>query len=398
MSLSDKPVQQITQADLQSLVDNRVAERKILEYKLALPGRTDTDKREMLADASSFANASGGDLLYGVAEKSAVPVGLPGIAASDADAGILRLESSIRDGVQPRIGGVTSHPVSVATDRVVLVVRIPRSWAAPHMVTFGGLDRFYTRNSRGKYQMDVGELRLAFTAAQTAVERARNFRLERVGRIITGETPISLDDRARVVLHIVPLSPSATPNSFDLASIHKLPQVPSPMHTRHNDYRYNLDGLLFYAEGASTPTAHSYLQFFRDGSVEAVSTSLLNFSVADSYFIQSVPVEDQLISSLTQYLHTLRILEFVPPFAVMVSLLGIQGFRIMPSQIRTDLTYPYSDPIPQRELLLPDVVMENSDLQASQILKPVFDVLWNAAGLERCLNYTADGSRILERR
>jgi hypothetical protein len=358
----------------------------------------DKDKREMLADASSFANASGGDLLYGVAEKSAVPVGLPGIAASDADAGILRLESSIRDGVQPRIGGITSHPVTVATDRVVIVVRIPKSWAAPHMVTFGGLDRFYTRNSRGKYQMDVGELRLAFTAAQTAVERARNFRLERMGRIVTGETPIHLDDRAKVVLHIVPLNLSTTPSSFDLASIHELQQVPRPMYTKLGEYRYNLDGLLFFAQGAATPTAHSYLQFFRNGSVEAVSTGLLNYSTADCNFIPSMRVENELIACLDHYLKTLGSLEFVPPFAVMVSLLGIQGFRILPSEVQRNHNYPFSDPIPQRDLLLPDAVMESSELQASQLLKPIFDVLWNAAGFERCLNYTADGSRILERR
>jgi hypothetical protein len=48
--------------------------------------------------------------------------------------------------------------VAVAHDEVVLRIRIPPSWAAPHIVTFQGLSRFYPRNSAGKYPLDAGEI------------------------------------------------------------------------------------------------------------------------------------------------------------------------------------------------------------------------------------------------
>ncbi len=50
----------------------------------------------------------------------------------------------------------------------MLVIRIPRSYGAPHMVTFQNTSRFYTRNSAGKHQLDVSEIRSAFALSETA--------------------------------------------------------------------------------------------------------------------------------------------------------------------------------------------------------------------------------------
>jgi hypothetical protein len=54
----DKPVAQIGIEDLQRLVANKVSEPRSLEYKQALPGGTDSEKKEFLGDVSAFANAS----------------------------------------------------------------------------------------------------------------------------------------------------------------------------------------------------------------------------------------------------------------------------------------------------------------------------------------------------
>src|SRR5260221_10933430 len=65
--ITEKPIEQITSADLEQLVTNGVGESRTLEYKEALPGGADQDKRQFLADVS-FANAIGGDLVYGARE------------------------------------------------------------------------------------------------------------------------------------------------------------------------------------------------------------------------------------------------------------------------------------------------------------------------------------------
>ncbi len=47
-------------AAIQSLLDNRVPESEILDYKRECYGSKDADKRELLKDVSSFANSRGG--------------------------------------------------------------------------------------------------------------------------------------------------------------------------------------------------------------------------------------------------------------------------------------------------------------------------------------------------
>ena len=61
MSTYELPIERIDAALLDSLVRDGVEERRRLEYKRALPGGTDDEKKEFLADTSSFANAAGGD-------------------------------------------------------------------------------------------------------------------------------------------------------------------------------------------------------------------------------------------------------------------------------------------------------------------------------------------------
>jgi predicted HTH transcriptional regulator len=81
----------ITREDLQALVDNGVREQRRIEFKLSVGG-SDDDKREFLGDVSSFANASGGDLLVGVDAEDGVATRLAGIPNADVDGEILRLE------------------------------------------------------------------------------------------------------------------------------------------------------------------------------------------------------------------------------------------------------------------------------------------------------------------
>lgn len=48
-------IERITSLDLENLKNNKVTEKKTLEYKLTLPGKTDREKKEFLADVTSLA-------------------------------------------------------------------------------------------------------------------------------------------------------------------------------------------------------------------------------------------------------------------------------------------------------------------------------------------------------
>lgn len=146
----NKPVDAITVADLQALIDNAVPEGKAIDYKEFPIGKSEKDKKEFLADVSSFANASGGHLVIGVKEDGGLAVGLPGLQGIDSDAEILRLENMLRDGIKPRIPGIDIHSIALPSKAVVIIIHIPRSWAQPHVVDSLGQWRFFSRNSAGK--------------------------------------------------------------------------------------------------------------------------------------------------------------------------------------------------------------------------------------------------------
>ena len=111
----EKPLDSINEQDLKQLIENQVLEKKGLDYKLSLPSNSDADKKEFLADVSSFANSSGGDIIYGMAQDNTtgLPMELVGIDSVNLDQETLRLESIIREGIEPRIPSVTPHLIKL---------------------------------------------------------------------------------------------------------------------------------------------------------------------------------------------------------------------------------------------------------------------------------------------
>src|SRR5437899_3178998 len=110
-------------AQILDLISSAVREGRSLDYKEVLPGNSDSEKKEFLADVSSFANTVGGDLLIGIAESNGIPTHLTGVPTEDLDKEILRLDSIIRDGIDPRIR-YQIKPVQMSGSSPVLVIRI----------------------------------------------------------------------------------------------------------------------------------------------------------------------------------------------------------------------------------------------------------------------------------
>jgi hypothetical protein len=213
-----------TADDLLDLVKNSVHEDRELDYKETLPSNSPDSHRDFLYDASSLANAAGGLLIFGVRERrdeggkpTGEPEAAPGLAGFNQDAAIQRLESMLRDGIEPRLPGVRAHLVPGLNDGPALVFAIPKSWAGPHMVKYGGMARFYTRNNRGNEPMNYHQIRDAFAASLEAIEKARNFRRARIRDIDAGvRLPTTLVGSARAVLHLIPLSTVGQANAVDL--------------------------------------------------------------------------------------------------------------------------------------------------------------------------------------
>jgi hypothetical protein len=372
MSLQHLPLEKIKESDLQQLITDGVRESRVIDYKREWHLNSDGEKREFLADVSSFANAGGGDLVYGVAEKEGVPqtlVGLPGFAR---DSEQLRAEEILARGVAPRLAGTTFACIALAGGQVVFIIRIARSWSSPHMVTANEVNRFYARHSNGKYQMDVNELRSAFLQTSGAANRIRDFRLERVNRIAAGDLGLKLYSSSAFVLHLIPL---AEQPALDVRRALNLRAPLRPMGEINGmDQQMTLDGLMTFTSGGDGRIL-TYVQLFRNGAIEAV---LPDLSLEKMKLIQP-DYENSIRLGLNSYLATYRELGVTPPFFVAVSLLNVAGATTRVD----DRGIPRRRPatvIDRPHLLLPEIEVDSESQSVDAILKPTFDLIWNACG------------------
>lgn len=388
MSLRDKPLEAITQADLQGLIDNKVAEGKEYDYKLTLPKNSDGDKKEFLADVSSFANTIGGDFIFGVQEEEGVPVAIPGLSGINVDSEKLRLENMIRDGIEPRIANIDMCPVPL-DNPTVLIIRIPQSWSSPHMVTFSGHGKFYARNSAGKYPLDVHELRTAFNLSEATAERIRRFRIDRLSKIAAGDTPARVQDGAKLVLHLVPISAFARMASLEGITLAKVvvPIVDELRRFLVGSYKHNLDGFLCF-DGSFSP--YSYIQFFRNGVIEFTDTHMLG-KFDGKGEIRSEWFEPNLIELVPKLLYVQGQLGIQPPYFIMLSFTGVRGYTMGISRLYSVLLGSQQYPIDRDELILPEIMVEDVSGDIPQIMRPVFDMVWNACGCSGSPNYNNDG-------
>ncbi len=382
----NKPLDAITETDLLELVSDSSPELKVLEFKRTLPGRSDGEKKEFLYDVASFANAIGGDLVYGIREEKGQAQELIGLQLEDADAEKLRLESQILSGIEPRIPGLRVHSISLSGSRYAFFIRIPRSWVGPHWVKFGGSLKFYSRTSAGKYLLDYGELRGLFVLGENRVEKLRQFRTERLGRIIANDTPVPLEEKAKVVLHILPLSAFDPSGGIRPAGSNGPIELWEPLAAHgYNRIRHNFDGLF----NDSTPTgrAVSYLLLFRNGCIETVTTALTGEWQGRNQ-LDSQAYETQILEAIYRLRKLQSHFGIEPPHLLLLSLVGVKGYEL---SVHHRLRRFDRSPIDRDLLAAPEILVEMPDYNPAAVMRPAFDSVWNAAGWERSLNYDTQG-------
>ena len=118
----NKQIDKIELNDFNQLQSTAVSEGKTIEYKQQLPKNSDGDRKEFLADISSFASGSGGDLIFGISEENGSPKSIDGVEVENVDEEIRKYESIIRDGIEPRIV-FTTLAVNVSGKKFVFVFR-----------------------------------------------------------------------------------------------------------------------------------------------------------------------------------------------------------------------------------------------------------------------------------
>lgn len=387
-----KKISEIQLEDLQQLISNQIAENKTLEYKALLKVDKDADKKEFLYDVSSFANANGGDLIFGMTEgvEKGVPISLDGLD-DNMDELCRKIENLIRDCISPRLLNIEIKIIPLATVKSLLLLRIGKSLNAPHQVTFQNVDRFYSRSNNGKYILDVFELRNAFLQSASFNEKIKTFIKDRIDKIILNDTPVPIDNFPKIVVHTVPLE--SMQQGGNIVTVPELKQdIFSPLGGGGYNSRINLEGVVNYCSIPGQHVNDAYLQLYKTGIIETVSTGLLKLGAARKaiYVDKDDSVEEKIINFISDALLYMQKLRIQPPLYLFLHLINVRGFEISSSQLHQSILGQKA--IQTENIFLPEIVLQSYPDNIGWVIKEWFDAIWNASGYERCRSYDANGN------
>ena len=181
LEVLSKPIDEITIADIQSLIDEEVPEGEQIDFKRELPAAKgkidrwmtrgddigDYAKREILEEVVAFANAYGGVLLIGIEESKTKPSVATKISPVPRCADLAeRLKHVFRDCVDPKFVRVDIDRI-LAKDRCeckdecgcgVVIIRVGKSRLAPHQVRFQKTRICTIRRADRCDEMTMGEI------------------------------------------------------------------------------------------------------------------------------------------------------------------------------------------------------------------------------------------------
>ncbi len=390
---------QINEKEIIDLVKNNVIESTHLDYKQEITYSSDAEKKELLADVCAFANCGGGLIVYGINEErdadnktNGVPDTILGLSLN-IDELILKLDSSIRQSIEPQIMGLKIIPL-ITEGKNIICIFIPRSFNSPHMVTFKGTDRFWNRSNSGKYPMNLQEIKNTILNGDDLIKKIRNFREIRVGKILNSQAPMPLMNNPLLVSHFVPIELFSGSTSFDFSSIDysmKANFIPfDALHTG-GSLRINFDGFCNYVEYTSPNEICSYSQVFRNLSIEGVNAIMFG-DIRNQKMFSGLGCAKLLIQYLEKIKRNFKKLEVKGPGMLFVSILGAKGYKMVNDN---NLDFFNKGVIDQMDLLFPEIFIEDlENFESNKILQPAMDLLWNSSGKEKSPIFDIQGNPI----
>lgn len=368
---------------LTTLVDAGASENTYLDFKRDLPGRDARGTQDLASDVSAFANSSGGDLIYGINEDGEGRAAniVPQVGNMDEEA--RRVQDVLMNGIEPRVPGLQVVPILVAGG-FVLAIRVPQSWAGPHRVRQN--NAFYLRENGRKRTLDVPEIRGLFLRSDHQAQRVRDFRTERLSQILAGGAPHRLVHGALLVGHFVPTQAALGEVAVDPVPYMRDRRLPV-LSTTIPGARINADGALVVRNPRPEGT-HGYSQLFRNGYFETVK--VLAAPPEELAVLGSVAYEREFIALVrtlrAEYIH----LGISTEMTCMVSLLRANRAELGLNRWDYNLE-DHQGYFDRETLVLPDVLLP-AELSEEEALRPVFNLMWQSAGIERSLNYDEAGN------
>lgn len=388
------PLSQVTLEQLERIKET-AQENIFFDFKQELnldPTNQKKDPRtEFLKDVSSFANAEGGLILYGVSERRDDEGGktgeideILGCSISNIDDQMQKMTSLLRDGVDPPLSPLVNiEQLKIEEGKSVILVRIQKSFVAPHMVIHNKDYRCYSRANTQKEKMTMTQIRELVLGAEKRIEEIRQWIMHR-----WNNHPITSEKRW--MLHYVPLRkgelllPFAHESAKDILDRFRIPSVDG--YASDAQTRFCFEGLrrllvnspeeqtTIYRNGVIEWTGGQYAIGEKDGRFQSWGVERACCKAIDDLVKIS---QDDLISIpgiLSFNLSGVKDLSLVP---------GDQNNWEMNREYYEELG-GYKHQISRSHIGPIEVEVLDARLNTEHLLKSILDVLWNCGNHPEC--------------
>ncbi len=214
-------------------------------------------------------------------------------------------------------------------------------------------------------------------------EKVAEYRESRIQAVKQGQTPLQLKNTPKLVCHMIPESALGKEVKLTLPRLQgQLTNFPLLVPAGGQSPKASLNGLLITETANHSPAEFGYTEVRKNGIIEAVASDATTRNRMDPqsqpYFSHKLLKET--IRSVRSYLKAYAELGIASPVYCCLSLIGVKGMLLhWPGLGRTAHPVEVDDillePITCNELLLDD---------CTELLKPAFDTIWNAGGLDYC--------------
>lgn len=389
MLLDEKPLDRLTIEDVNQLITSGICESPRIDYKREWWGKNDDARREMMRDISALANSYGGYLVLGVETKGGsgsgvleCPTSIVGLERLDYSERIMR---SSRDNLDPPCKGIEAVQIEVDDNRIVLIIQVPQSLDAPHMVTFKGLNQFWQRHGTDKQSMSTQEIRDMFMSRLNYQENLLQFAQH---RILSRKN--LFDEKSKPTLlyiwaaPIVPLLSEIDVQSRGLRALFGdvLLNLPFNRDLYSGPPRPSLDGI---EADRGLSKLCQFIGLHRNGFLE-FGTEIVMGQIKDSDYIHSFGVSAFMANFADLMTNVLRELEAQGPVAFGCALINVAGYRLFTGGQFRELS---EAAWPEDILSLDYRVSYDLAAEKNTILSDISDRLWQAFHFDNCPFYSS---------
>lgn len=377
-----------TPQGLSELVANRVEENQFLEFKATLPARTDKAKYEFLKDVTAFANAEGGQIVFGIEEESGAASAVTNLGVQDKDGESRRLLQLLDSQIEPRLRGIGLNWVG-DQDFEVLILDIPKSYNGPHRFLFNGHAKFVLRNHAHVIEMTYDQISDAMVGRDRADQLLESQWREWLGHLDSDLAFRPVSQLPALSVGLMPVVAAQKRQVVDLEAIQ--PRATSLMDGPRwggCSTRFNYEGVAVYPGNRDERLEH-LVQISRFGS-------LLSFDVVGRDYeaenvIPSIGLSQLIADTVKRLMSFAKLLGVASDWVLKAGIFNIGDHKFV---WRDGWAFPESARFPRNDLEFPNLLIPDISSQEpnDSIVRPWLDILWQAHGRSRCALYDEDGT------